>query len=87
MIKVSFALDKTCWVCTKWMLHSTRPVAIQSRNGNGNEVNLVTVECSNQFAHTQQFLSNAKLTLVNIHLKTFILLDLNQFLAKSVLFA
>ena len=62
--KVSFALDKNCYVCAKWMLHSIRPVAIPAWNRNNNEENPATVECSNHFAHTQQFLSNAKLTLI-----------------------
>ena len=30
----------------------------------GDEVSLATVECSNHFEHTQQFLSNTKLALV-----------------------
>ena len=53
--KVCFALDKNCWVCAKWMLHSARPVAIPAQNGNGDEASLATVECSNHFVHTQQF--------------------------------
>ena len=34
-----------------------------ARNGNGDEASVATIECSNQFAHIQQFLSNANLTL------------------------
>ena len=62
--KVSFALDKNCWVCATWMLHSTRPVTIPSRNGNGDEASPAIVECSNHFADTQHFLSSAKLSLI-----------------------
>ena len=54
-----FALDENCWVCAKWLLHSTvarltcSPFLFQDWNGE------VTVECSNHFAHAQQFSSNA----------------------------
>ena len=62
--RVSFAIDRKCWVCANWLLHSTvarlssLPFPFRDRNGE------VTVECSSHFAHTQQFLSNAKLTLL-----------------------
>ena len=58
------ALDGNCWVCAIWLLHSTvaglasSPFLFQDQNGQ------VTVECGNHFAHTQQFLSNAILTLL-----------------------
>ena len=47
------------------MLHSIRPVAIPVLNAEWEwrRGSLETVECSNHFGHTQQFLSNAKLTL------------------------
>ena len=67
--KVSFVLDRNCWVYTKWLLHSTvarlalTPFPFQDRNVKG------TVECRIQFAHTQHFLSNAKLTLVGGDIK------------------
>ena len=61
--RVSFALDKNCWVCPKWLLHST--VAGLPRGHSRFETGMATgrVECSIHFAHTQQFLSNAKLNL------------------------
>ena len=65
-IRVSFALDKNCWVCGKWLLHSIVTASKESKracNGNGDKASLATVESSNHFVHTQQFLSNAKLTL------------------------
>ena len=60
---VWFALDENCWVCKKWLLHSSfagltsPPFLIQDQNGE------VTVECSIHFLHTQQFLSSANRTL------------------------
>ena len=54
--RMRFALDKNCWVCAKWLLHSTLLVAIPVSSRNG-------IKCSFNFAHTQQFLSNAKRTL------------------------
>ena len=60
---VWFALDENCWVCKKWLLHSTvagltsPPFLFQDQNGE------VTVECSIHFLHTQQFLSSANRTL------------------------
>ena len=53
--KVSLALDKNCWVCAKWMLHSARTIAIPAQNWNGDEASPATVECSNHFVHTHQF--------------------------------
>ena len=63
MNRVSFVLDKKCWACAKWLLHSTviglasLPFLFRAR------FESVTVECSNHFPHTQQFLSNTKLIL------------------------
>ena len=51
-----FALYRNCWVCAKWLLHSTVTLLFQYWNKNGDEVSPTTVECSNHFAHTQQFL-------------------------------
>ena len=62
--RVSFVLDKNCWVCAKWLLHSTVTAMKRARNGNGEKAGPVTLECSNHFAHTQQFLSNIKFTLL-----------------------
>ena len=61
---MSLELDRNCWVCAIWLLRPTvaglalSPFPFQDQNGQ------VTVECSNHFAHTQQFLSNAILTLL-----------------------
>ena len=46
------------------MLHSTRQVDIPACNRNGKKASPETEERSNHFLHTQQFLSNAKLTLL-----------------------
>ena len=64
-----FALLKNCWVNAKWMLHSTRFIVIPPRNGNCDEASPATAECINHFVYTQQFLSNAKLTL-NLPIQT-----------------
>ena len=64
LLKASFPLDKSCWVCAKWMLHSTCPVAILVSKQEWRQGSPATVECCNHFGHTQQFLSNAKLTLL-----------------------
>ena len=61
--RVRLVLDKNCWVCRKWLLHSTVAASKQARNRNGDEANPVTVVCSKHFLHTQQFLSRAKRTL------------------------
>ena len=37
-VNVRFALNRNCWVCTKWMLHSTAQSPFRSWNGNGNKV-------------------------------------------------
>ena len=66
---MSFELHKNCWVCAKWMLHSTRFIVIPPRNGNCDEASPATAECINHFVYTQQFLSNAKLTL-NLPIQT-----------------
>ena len=66
VISVFFALDKNYWVCRKWLLHSTVTASKRARNGNGDEASPATVECSNHFEHTQQFLFNAKNTLTVI---------------------
>ena len=59
----SFALDKNCWVYAKLLLHSTiTGLALSPFPFWGGMVK-GRVECSIHFAHTQQFLSNAKLTL------------------------
>ena len=61
--RVSFELDKNCWVCPKWLKHSIvaglpcRHSCFETRMATGQ------VECSIHFAHTQQLLSNGKLSL------------------------
>ena len=69
--KVSFVLDKNCWVCAKWMLHYTVTSPFRSRNRNGDKASPAIVECSNHFVHTQQFLSYAKLTLMSSVARNF----------------
>ena len=65
-IRVSFALYKKCWVCAKWLLHSTVAGLASSPFSFWACFEAVTVECSNHFPHTQQFLPYTKLTLVEI---------------------
>ena len=70
-----FPLDENCWLCAKWLLHSTvvgltsSPFLFLYWNGR------VTLECSIHFAHTQQFSSNRNLTLMrtllDLSLKTW----------------
>ena len=61
--RLSFALDKNCWVWAKWLLHFTVAGLASSPFPFRACFKAVTVECNNHFLHTQQFLSNAKLTL------------------------
>ena len=63
LTKVSLALDRNCWVCEIWLLHSTVTELASSPFLFQACFEAVTVECSNHFGHTTQFLSNAKLTL------------------------
>ena len=76
MYRVSFVLDKNCWVYAKWLLHSSvarlasSPYPFQARMVTGR------VECSNHFVHTQPFLTNAKLTLL---VKNFVCFLLTSF--------
>ena len=62
--RVSFALDRNCWECAIWFLNSTVAELASSPFPFQACFEAVTVECSNHLQHTQQFLSNAKLTLL-----------------------
>ena len=59
------------------MLRSTRPVAIPVSKREWRQGSLATVECSNHFGHTQQFLSNAKLTLDTLVIHRLLISDGN----------
>ena len=61
--RVSFALDKNCWVYTKWLIHSAVAGLASSQFPFRGGMTMKRVECSIHFAHTQQFLCNSKLTL------------------------
>ena len=63
LCRVSFALDKNCWVCRKWLLHSTVTGLASSPFPFRARFEAVTVGCSNHFLHTQQFFPRAKRTL------------------------
>ena len=57
-----FRWMKTAGNVQNWWILVTLP--FQSWNKNGDEVSLAIIECSNHFAHTQQFSSNGNLTLL-----------------------
>ena len=62
--RVRLALDRNCWVCRKCLLHSTVTGFASSPFLFRACFEAATVECSNHFLHTQQFLSRTKRTLV-----------------------
>ena len=55
--RVFFVLDKNCWVCEKWLLHFT----VTAPKTGSKQESPVTVECSNHFAHIQQFFPTQKI--------------------------
>ena len=67
------------WIKTAGYAHSTRPVAIPVLKWEWRRGSLETVECSNHFWNTQQFLSNAKLTLQYCNSNISVLAHLNAY--------